>query len=878
MVKTRRTDFGPSDPSPSPSPVPPNPPPLRVPSPADEVADEDNSDGESKQSAAAAAASSSSSSVACAAANEMDQLPHDLIHRVNNSDDAPLPAAQIVDVKDPDMIEKKKTQIELMPSDPAPLPPAQVRKDPDMIERKETQIELMPSDPAPLPAAQAVVEDNVTDVEDMKKLHDPTRGINSADVELIPPDPSPLPAMFHHDTMCGKVGAPVNRNSRPSIIGNSINAMAGDLIENVPRNVDAVQYTMGQDEYSGGDRGDETPQTLVGDAPRLVANISRRPSLTSSTSQILNASVSVIPQAFLVEDDDHKEVTPAELVLPWWKQKRFYVALAILVLIGAGVAAGTVHYVRNNKEKVIVLANATTTTPSISLAPSSSLMPSFQPSACAERSSMNAERLEYNFLNETQQLTAMDGGRAVVADIHLQDGTALMHVVFYELTPYGWMKTEKFEEFMSYWAETYSLAMSKDTVLVGTPFVLNETGDVLVYEYNHQLKEWKRNWEAMLFESNGNSQRVGQSLDIDDDLAVINAPGEDEVFIYHRENGDWSKMTSFEMPNTTSIALSGDTIALTVGCQLHLYLYDRNANSVEKLQHFVEDFCTPNIYGLGIGSIAISESHLAVSAFLGNFRFDSSDNGCWNPYLSLRATSKYPLYDVALYHRFDETMNYEFLQMLNSYEFEAEFGPNLDLDEDFLLVGGVGNITTTFTFSEGVWEESVEFITPNQCGIDGYDDTVVISKRNAMVSTYDDGVYVFNIDDCAPMPTSVPSDSPTSDPTITCFQVELTVEHYHALEPTWLFEQMNETIDELFDDTTSIPTFRPTFEVTFSVGGYFPLRLTYANDRKCLKEGTYTFTIYKDPLLYNLTSYGNVIADGIQPGWKESTTFQIPFQ
>eukprot|EP00956_Cyclotella_meneghiniana_P006942 scaffold9368_cov22-Cyclotella_meneghiniana.AAC.1 len=61
---------------------------------ADDVADEDedNSDGESKQSAAAAA---SSSSVACAAANEMDLLPHDLIHRVSNSDDAPLPAAQI---------------------------------------------------------------------------------------------------------------------------------------------------------------------------------------------------------------------------------------------------------------------------------------------------------------------------------------------------------------------------------------------------------------------------------------------------------------------------------------------------------------------------------------------------------------------------------------------------------------------------------------------------------------------------------------------------------------------------------------------------------------------------------------------------------------
>ena len=773
----------------------------------------------------------------------------------------------------------------------------------NMIETMRTDVA------APLPAAGLdVMKKN--DPETMKK----NTHKKKSQIEQLATGPSPLPASSHQDNVDMKMKAAANQqlsisntreaisnstlaayNQQPSLmntredISNVNEAANGDLQTN-----EASDAAETSNRLNGTDRRNEIPQSLVIEDQRqtFVSSLGDT-RVTQSESNALHASVSVIPQAFLVEDN--KEVAMAELVPPWWKQKRVYVCLVVLVLVCTGVAVGTTQYVRNNRQ--VLLVNVTAM-PSISLAPSSSQMPSLQPSACAERSSMDAEMLEFIFFNLTQPLTVMNGGHAVIADIHLENGCAVMYVVFYELRSWGWMKTQNFQECVSvgndtdldagswayqsdsFWDGEYSLAMSKDTVLVGTPFVFNGTGDVLLFEYDHRIKQWSRNWGSMLIEYifGREGKRLGQSVDVDNDLAVISAPGDNELYIYLRLESGWSQMTSIKMTNITNVAVSQDTIALTVGCQLHLYSYDREANSVEILQQFLEEFCSApgDSYGDNLGSVALSENHLAVSVF-NEFAYDFSDNGCYNPYL--RAVSSLPIYNILLYHRLDDSVNYEFIQMLNSSDFEPGFGPNIDLDSDFLLAGSVGNTTLSFTFGSKVWDESVVLDTPDQCGLGGGGDTVVISKRNAVVSTYRD-VYMYNVDGCEPMPTTVPSEPPSSHPTITCFQVELSVEHYHANKPAWLFERMNETTDELVGTDTmssTIPTLRPTFGA-FAVVGYDPYHLTYSNDRKCLQEGTHTFTIYNDPLSYNLTSNGNLIAEGREPGYRESTTFQIPFQ
>jgi hypothetical protein len=44
-----------------------------------------------------------------------------------------------------------------------------------------------------------------------------------------------------------------------------------------------------------------------------------------------------------------------------------------------------------------------------------------------------------------------------------------------------------------------------------------------------------------------------------------------------------------------------------------------------------------------------------------------------------------------------------------------------------------------------------------------------------------------------------------------------------------------------------------------------------------LKEGRYIFTVYNDPLFYNVTTDGKLIAEGSEPGYRKATIFQVPF-
>jgi hypothetical protein len=707
------------------------------------------------------------------------------------------------------------------------------------------------------------------------------------DLEQMPPGPLPIPGI-NADEQYAKAREKAAMQNIVSGDGNATTEEAPAIEENPNVNSGIV-------EPLGSDAVNQPAIDIQTQRPTFVSSLGNT-SVTPTSLLEHDASVSVIPQAFLVEEEEDKEVAVAELVLPWWKRKMTWVAilivaLVVIVAVCLGVKYSTPEVVV--PPAVMLFQNATTTAPSVSHAPSSSQIPSFQPSACVDKESVDPQDLEFVYFNLTSARCAVEAGRAAVVDIHVEEGSSYLYVVLYSLNRYGsWDKDDHFVEHLSsgndtdldpwnleydtFWDETYSVAMSGNTVVVGTPFFSNGTGAVFVYEYNDKIREWGREFDALVPENElaaGKNRRFGHYVDIDGDLAAIYSSGDGIVDLYQRE-GSWEKMASFGVSsNTTQIALSGNTIAVA-GDLIYVYEYNRTSKRVLQSQKPIQFYMAQDDYNFGFGSMSLSDHHLAISVNIGNFGEESSGNGCYSPYS--RAIMFFQLYEVLLFNRHDASAPFSLIQMLNSSDFEQGFGPSIALDHDILVVGGAANATNVFIYSNGIWDVSLVIINPDQCGADGYDDLVYISNRNALVSTYGN-VQIYDIDECAAMPTTVPSSSPSLIPSTTCFFIEISVEHYHANEPRWSVEQKNISDNDEMEPYTTIPTLRPTF-VAYALVGYDPYHLTFAHDRMCLEEGTYEFTIYNDPLYYNLTSNGSVIAEGSSVGYKDSTIFEIPFK
>ena len=102
----------------------------------------------------------------------------------------------------------------------------------------------------------------------------------------------------------------------------------------------------------------------------------------------LDASTPVIPEAFFVEDDDEKDVAMGECVPPFWKRKRFYADVFVVLVIIVRSIAGGMRYVQARSSTFqLEMSIVFVTNETLNSAPTSSLMPSFRPSACIDHSS-----------------------------------------------------------------------------------------------------------------------------------------------------------------------------------------------------------------------------------------------------------------------------------------------------------------------------------------------------------------------------------------------------------------------------------------------------------------------------------------------------------
>jgi hypothetical protein len=789
---------------------------------------------------------------------------------------APIPIGHNSKDEDTKKSIMKVATLEQVSDDSVPTPLGYTNDEDIKKKIREATLEQVSDDSAPTPICH-------TNEETKKKIREAT-------LEQVSDDNAPIPfasfAQNDNDVIDKKMSAAIPTESS-NIDAESIfhsteedDIASGNVTQFTSRQVvflDSVHTREPQpDDTSRGGTSSVTTSHM-----QRQTNVS----LLANTS-VRDASIPEIPEAFLVEDEDEKDVAFAELVPPWWKRKQTYIVAIVMILIVIGAAVGGVQYSQKRysqqkNEVIVFVANETTAAPSISISPSSSQMPSTQPSKCEDRSSIDPQMLEFLYFNLSYPHCAIDGSHAVVVDIHVEEGIAYMYVVFYLVKGGIWDKRPDFMEYLSeeneWWGE-YTVSMSKNAVFIGVPFVNNGTGTVFVYEFNDRFLVWRKLYNVISPEDEVIGARFGQSLDVDNDLAVVSAPGNDTIYVYLRDES-WKRVASFDMVNTTNVAANGNTIAVTVGCEVHLFHYNRKSSTVVHQQtiagkDFEEglNFCESY---WGLGSFGLSQNHIAVSGHFG--RHDSD----WRAecYIQYRSPERYPIFDVALYYRNDDSENFTYTQLLNSSDFDRGFGPNLALDDDVLVVGGAGNESHVFVFSDGYWQESLELTTPDRCGYVGFEDEVHISNRDVMLVT-DNSVYVYNVEECASTPSSVPSESPTSSPTNTCFMVGISIEHYYELKPVWTLERLNETDIETAEILeSSSPTLRPTWGVTaFNGMGfvYDPYKLTYINESRCLIEGRYIFTIYKDPLFYNVTTRGKLIAEGREPGYQESTIFEVP--
>ena len=114
---------------------------------------------------------------------------------------------------------------------------------------------------------------------------------------------------------------------------------------------------------------------------------------------------------------------------------------------------------------------------------------------------------------------------------------------------------------------------------------------------------------------------------------------------------------------------------------------------------------------------------------------------------------------------------------------------------------------------------------------------------------------------------------PSSSPTETCWQVEISVVFdLYAQQTSWDIQRINAV-----GDNTILKTFTGTESESYET----------RQESICLQEGSYQFTVYDsegDGICcvygegnYNVTSYGEIIKEGGDFKSSETTVFSIPF-
>ena len=408
--------------------------------------------------------------------------------------------------------------------------------------------------------------------------------------------------------------------------------------------------------------------------------------------------VHIIPEAQLVEEAD---LVMAEIMAPWYKQRRTRMLLSLMCLLAIAAAVG-IGISANREEAPAELVLVTLTeSPSSSLSPSYSAVPSMAPTSCAFTIMSNIQKLEMVHDDPYNPSIKIDGTNAI-AVMHGSNAKSDFHVVFYALSDNGqWERNsifidEKSDQF--HVGSDYSSAISGDVAMVGlykknTPGVgavaISEDGEdksgfqagiVRVYRRNQGTGLWEMDEEPLLPSDGGKAiSWFGYSIDIDADLACIvsSIRAEARIFKQDRENaGTSEKMRWIEIDELKfnfggyliwECLIAGTTIVLKVQNrqndtnrfeELHLFSYNDTSSKFEPLQEPIP---------ASKFEVALTEDYLVFSVFSMSGDIDVSDG-------------------VHIYHQQNEQGPYTPFQFLNASDYSYTFGASLGMDKDTLAV------------------------------------------------------------------------------------------------------------------------------------------------------------------------------------------------
>ena len=452
----------------------------------------------------------------------------------------------------------------------------------------------------------------------------------------------------------------------------------------------------------------------------------------------LDQSAIHIPEAFLVEDIE-EEVFIATPTLPWWKQRRTKIFFGIMFILVAtlSIVLGIELSKDDGPDTVVNMIINSTSTPSVSLAPSSSQAPSSSPTECVNKIISNKQ--EIDLIKDLQiddprdAKLAVDGRNMVVVAVdgkyYTEDDfgsvvyTGPTYIIFYLLDDGEWQRVQSPLR-VDDMGKNSLVAMSGNTALVGFPGANDNTGAVLVYEQN-QFGEWERVNDPFIHAVNTTQVLFGRYIDIDEDLACVGDI--DNVKLYHLDDdeGKWVQFDTIQSGQQCSV--SGDSIIVRTWAydiedrSIQIYKYNQDQNEVVSIQG--------SIPARKIRSLYLSNDYLVYR----DIDFDRYDS------------------DVFIYHRNETSQPFTLIQQLNIT------GPGdnhqLALDNDMLVVRS--EITHIYSLQDGNWEETV--ITLD----DSYDDyqlsgrTLLVTKNNETMASE---IYAYNIEDCT---QNMPTQSPT---------------------------------------------------------------------------------------------------------------------
>ena len=452
-------------------------------------------------------------------------------------------------------------------------------------------------------------------------------------------------------------------------------------------------------------------------------------------------------EAYLVEDVE-EEVFIATPTLPWWKQRRTKILLgAVLLTVSTLAIALGVLLSRPSSTTVNMIVNSTTA-PSVSSAPTSSLAPSSSPTECVNKIISNKQDIDLksHLLIDSPRDTkvAVDGRNMVVValdgkyynDVDEYDGPAF--VTFYTLDNNDeWQRVQtpiRADGVASNLSGRvmYSVDLSGSIAFVGLPFANDGTGAVLVYEQN-DFGEWERVDDPFVHSTNTTQDSFGYEVDIGENLACV-AVEDDRyllhitgVNIYHKDDSKWVQFDTIGL-DISECLISGDTIAIydKFWASIQLYKYNQDQNEVVPTQDPIPE---------RVSSMELSNDYLVYRDYWDEVFF--------------------------IYHQDKTNQTFTLQQQLNITGLPRY--NSIALDNDILVVGG-DNQTYIYSLQDGDWVESIT--------LDESFDDIKVSGRTLLATKYNNTslsseVYSYNIQDCTQdMPTQLPSSSvrPTASP------------------------------------------------------------------------------------------------------------------